>query len=116
MPIDTAYPLSNADVQAGARMDVLSRLYDATTRRVIDATGLAPGWRCLEVGGGGGSVARWLAGRVGAAGSVLCTDIDTRIIERGRAIAERHSRGDGEHAVSHATDDDDVIELAGPCG
>jgi ubiquinone/menaquinone biosynthesis C-methylase UbiE len=87
VPIDTAYPLSNADVQAGARMDVLARLYDATTRRVLDATGLAPGWRCLEVGGGGGSIARWFAARVGPSGSVLCTDIDTRIIERGRAIA-----------------------------
>jgi len=87
VPIDTAYPLSNADVQAGARMDVLSRLYDATTRRVLEATGLAPGWRCLEVGAGGGSIARWMAGRVGPAGSVFCTDIDTRIIERGRAIA-----------------------------
>jgi ubiquinone/menaquinone biosynthesis C-methylase UbiE len=68
-------------------MDILSRLYDGTTRRVLDSTGLAPGWRCLEVGGGGGSVARWMAGRVGPGGSVLCTDIDTRIIERGRAIA-----------------------------
>jgi ubiquinone/menaquinone biosynthesis C-methylase UbiE len=87
LPIDTAYPLSNADVQAGARMDILARLYDGTTRRVLDSTGLAPGWRCLEVGGGGGSVARWLAGRVGPAGSVLCTDIDTRLIERGRGIA-----------------------------
>ena len=87
MPIDTAYPLSNAEVQAGARMDILSRLYDATTRRVLDSTGLASGWRCLEVGGGGGSVARWMAGRVGPAGSVLCTDIDTRLIERSRGIA-----------------------------
>jgi ubiquinone/menaquinone biosynthesis C-methylase UbiE len=87
VPIDTAYPLSNADVQAGARMDILARLYDGTTRRVLDSTGIAPGWRCLEVGGGGGSVARWMAGRVGPGGSVLCTDIDTRIIERSRAIA-----------------------------
>jgi ubiquinone/menaquinone biosynthesis C-methylase UbiE len=68
-------------------MDILSRLYDGTTRRVLESTGLAPGWRCLEVGGGGGSVARWMAGRVGPGGSVLCTDIDTRIIERGRAMA-----------------------------
>lgn len=87
MPIDTAYPLSNADIQAGARMDVLARLYDATSRRVLDSTGLAPGWRCLEVGGGGGGIARWLAGRVGPAGTVLCTDIDTRLIERSRGIA-----------------------------
>jgi len=36
------------------------------------------------VGGGGGSVARWLAARVGASGRVLCTDINTRIIESHR--------------------------------
>jgi ubiquinone/menaquinone biosynthesis C-methylase UbiE len=87
LPIDTGYPLSNAEVQAGARMDILSRLYDGTTRRVLDSTGLAPGWRCLEVGGGSGSIARWMAGRVGPTGSVMCTDIDTRLIERSRGIA-----------------------------
>jgi ubiquinone/menaquinone biosynthesis C-methylase UbiE len=87
LPIDTAYPLANAEVQAGARMDILARLYDGTTRRVLESTGLAAGWRCLEVGGGGGSVARWMAGRVGPTGSVLCTDIDTRLIERSRGIA-----------------------------
>ncbi len=39
------------------------------------------------MGGGGGSVARWLAERVGPAGRVLCTDLDTRIIEQGSAAA-----------------------------
>jgi ubiquinone/menaquinone biosynthesis C-methylase UbiE len=79
----TSYLLDNANERAVTRMQVLARLYDPTTRRVLDATGVAPGWRCLEVGGGGGSVARWLAGRVGPEGSVLCTDIDTRLIEQG---------------------------------
>jgi tRNA A58 N-methylase Trm61 len=35
------------------------------------------GWRCLEVGAGGGSVARRLGERVGATGSVLALDLDT---------------------------------------
>jgi SAM-dependent methyltransferase len=68
-------------------MDILARLFDATTHRVLDGVGLAAGWRCLEIGGGGGSVARWLAERVGPRGHVLCTDLDTRIIEQGRAAA-----------------------------
>ncbi len=73
--------------ESGARMDILARLFDSTTRRVLDGVGVAAGWRCLEIGGGGGSVARWLAERVGARGHVLCTDLDTRIIEQGRAAA-----------------------------
>jgi len=87
MSAASTYLLDNASEKAVPRMDILARLFDATTRRVLDSTGLAAGWRCLEVGGGGGSVARWLAERVGPAGHVLCTDIDTRIIERGRAAA-----------------------------
>jgi len=84
---ESTYLLDNANEKAVPRMDILARLFDATTRRVIEGGGLAPGWRCLEVGGGGGSVARWLAERVGPKGHVLCTDLDTRIIEQGRASA-----------------------------
>jgi ubiquinone/menaquinone biosynthesis C-methylase UbiE len=83
----SAYLLDNASDKAGARMDVLSRLFDAPTQRVLERVGLAPGWRCLEIGGGGGSIARWMAGRVGPQGHVLCTDLDTRIIEQNRAAA-----------------------------
>lgn len=43
--------------------------------------GLGPGWHCLEVGGGGGTVARWLSAQVGADGRVVGTDIDTRFLE-----------------------------------
>ena len=87
MSAGTPYLLDNASEKAGTRMDVLARLYDPTSRRVLEATGIGAGWRCLEVGGGGGSLARWMAERVGSSGAVLCTDIDTRIIERGRAGA-----------------------------
>ncbi len=87
MSAASTYLLDNASEKAGTRMDVLARLYDPTTRRVLEGVGVAAGWRCLEVGGGGGSVARWLAERVGPAGRVLCTDLDTRIIERSRASA-----------------------------
>ena len=87
MSAATPYLLDNADEKAVPRMDILARLFDATSHRVLDGVGLAAGWRCLEIGGGGGSVARWLAERVGSRGHVLCTDLDTRIIELGRAGA-----------------------------
>jgi len=79
------YLLDNADAEAARRMEILARLYDADTRKALTEVGLAPGWQCLEVGGGGGSVATWMAERCAPGGSVLCTDIDPR------HIAARHS-------------------------
>jgi len=81
------YLLDNANERAATRMDVLARLFDATTHRVLEGVGITSGWRCLEIGGGGGSIARWMATRVGPRGHVLCTDLDTRLIEQARAGA-----------------------------
>jgi len=62
------------------RLDLLEQSYDPTSRR---RRGLVqPGWRCLEIGGGRGSMALWLAEQVGPAGHVVVTDIDTRYLER----------------------------------
>jgi SAM-dependent methyltransferase len=80
MATPSRYLLDNADSIAAHRMTALARLYDPASHRVLEAAGIAPGWHCLEVGGGGGGVARWMAERVGATGSVLCTDIDPRHI------------------------------------
>jgi SAM-dependent methyltransferase len=66
---------------AAARFAALSDLFDRGTRRQLEDRGVGPGWHCLEVGGGGGSVATWLSERVGTAGRVVVTDIDTRFLE-----------------------------------
>jgi len=66
---------------AATRFAALSALFDAPTRRRLTALGLRRGWRCLEVGAGGGSVARWLSGRVGSSGCVVATDIETRFLD-----------------------------------
>jgi SAM-dependent methyltransferase len=76
----TPYLLDNADAVAARRMHALAHLYDATTTRVLSDVGIADDWQCLEVGGGGGSVAQWMAERVAPSGSVLCTDLDPRHI------------------------------------
>jgi SAM-dependent methyltransferase len=80
MATATPYLLDNAQEQAAQRMRVLPRLFDAPTQRALSAAGIAPGWDCLEVGGGGGTVARWMAERVAPGGTVLCTDLDPRLI------------------------------------
>jgi SAM-dependent methyltransferase len=70
-------PIANA----AARFAALSALFDRRTTRHLLDRGLAPDWHCLEVGGGGGSIARWLSDRVGDAGRVLVTDIDTGFLD-----------------------------------
>ena len=75
------YLLDNAAAQAPARLAALTDMFDATTRRHLLDRGVGPGWRCLEVGGGNGSIATWLAERVLPEGDVLVTDLDTRYLD-----------------------------------
>jgi ubiquinone/menaquinone biosynthesis C-methylase UbiE len=70
------YVFDNAAVHAVQRFESLESLYDERTFRFLTATRLGPGWHCLEVGAGAGSVAAWLSGRVGTTGHVTVTDID----------------------------------------
>ena len=73
---EPGYRLAAAGREAaeGERLDLLEQIYDPVSRR---RRGLVqPGWRCLEVGGGRGSMAAWLAEKVGPAGQVVATDID----------------------------------------
>jgi len=82
---DDRYLLPNAEEAAAERFAAFTELFDPSTFAHMDQLGLAPGWRCWEVGAGGDSVVRWLAGRVGAQGHVLATDID---VSRTRAAAD----------------------------
>lgn len=73
-----------ADAEAGdelARLRLIEAECDPQTFRYLDAVGVGTGWRCLEVGAGGGSVVRWLADRVGPSGRVVAVDIDPRFLD-----------------------------------
>ncbi|WP_306318217.1 MULTISPECIES: class I SAM-dependent methyltransferase [unclassified Streptomyces] len=59
------------------QLRLFERKYDPTTRSVIDSLSPRPTWRCLELGAGAGSMARWLAERA-TSGSVLAVDTDPR--------------------------------------
>lgn len=60
------------------RLSLLGDLRDRRSARDLEALGLTKGWRCLDVGSGAGTLARWMAERVGPTGSVLATDVDVR--------------------------------------
>ena len=76
------YLLDNAGADAPARLTALAAMFDSGTIRHLEDRGVRPGWHCLEVGGGAGSIAAWLAARVGPTGRVLATDVDPRFLER----------------------------------
>lgn len=70
------YAFPHADADESRRLQLLEERLDPTTIRRIERLELAPGARCLEVGAGRGSIARWLCGHVGQRGHVTATDID----------------------------------------
>jgi ubiquinone/menaquinone biosynthesis C-methylase UbiE len=77
----TSYAFDNAWQRARQRLTAIETWLDPDTIRHLAARGVGPGWHCLEVGAGGGSIAAWLADRVGPSGSVVATDLDTRFVE-----------------------------------
>lgn len=78
---ESPYLLDNRQEEAGDRFTALADLYDPVTIRHFDLLGVGHGWRCLEVGAGGGSIVRHLSERVGPNGRVLATDIEPRFLE-----------------------------------
>ena len=64
------------------RLHSLQQALDPLTFRRFEHLGVQPGWRCLEVGAGEGSVTQWLAQKVGPQGVVVATDIDSRLMNR----------------------------------
>jgi SAM-dependent methyltransferase len=76
------YAFDNAWAEGRRRLAALETAFDPGTIAHLEARGVGDGWRCLEVGGGGGSITDWLCRRVGPTGRVLATDLDTRFLER----------------------------------
>jgi SAM-dependent methyltransferase len=62
------------------RHGLLATGFDHGSAGLLTRLGLAPGWHVLEVGAGGGSLARWLADQVGPDGRVMATDIDLQFV------------------------------------
>jgi SAM-dependent methyltransferase len=63
------------------RIHAAEHLVDGSTEQLLETFALGEGAQCLEVGAGGGSIAKWLCGRVGDTGRVVATDIDVRSLE-----------------------------------
>jgi SAM-dependent methyltransferase len=73
-------PDETAEVER-KRLQQLGALFDEPTISRLRRFGAQPGWHCLEIGAGSGSVARALAALVAPDGYVLATDVDDRFLE-----------------------------------
>src|SRR5262249_1555827 len=77
-----AYVFDQAWDAERARLAGLELGLDPGTIRHLETLGVGAGWTCWEIGGGGGSIAAWLCERVGDAGRVLATDLETSFLEK----------------------------------
>ncbi|MFT5089536.1 MAG: ubiquinone/menaquinone biosynthesis C-methylase UbiE [Candidatus Latescibacterota bacterium] len=62
------------------RLRLIEKSFDPATERRLLQTGIEAGWQCLEVGVGAGSIACFIAAKVGAQGRVVAADIAPRFV------------------------------------
>ncbi|MFC6081193.1 class I SAM-dependent methyltransferase [Sphaerisporangium aureirubrum] len=77
---------NHATASEDERLAALAAELDPASFRRLGALPIQPDWRCLELGAGTGTVARWMAARC-PDGGVVATDLDLELV-RGH---------DGEH-------------------
>lgn len=62
------------------RLRALEAANDPKSCRHMEHLGVGPGWRCIDIGAGAGSLVRWMSGKVGE-GRVVAADVDTRFLD-----------------------------------
>jgi SAM-dependent methyltransferase len=75
------YAYGHAWTEERLRLAGLESALDEGTRAHLERLGIEPGWRCIEVGAGGGAVALWLADTVAPDGKVIATDLETDFLQ-----------------------------------
>jgi SAM-dependent methyltransferase len=75
------YTLPHGLLGEQQRLALMSALLDPLEHACIVRLGVCPGWRCLELGCGNGSISQALAARVAPTGHVVASDIDLAYIK-----------------------------------
>ncbi len=76
------YLYDNTQTSALDRLHGLESIEDAASIARLEQLTDLQGCQCLEIGAGAGSIALWLAGKVGPSGSVVATDIEPIHLEQ----------------------------------
>lgn len=75
--VTAGYAFPHGGANEGRRLDLFAQRLDPLTIRRVTRLGLAPDTHCLEVGGGRGSITRWLCEELAPDGHVTATDLET---------------------------------------
>jgi SAM-dependent methyltransferase len=95
------------------RLDLQSAAQRPYTLDLLRAVGVRPGWRCLDVGSGGGQVTTDLARVVAPDGSAVGIDFDEVAVERARKEAVERGVENVEFRVGRAEQlDEDGFDVA----
>jgi ubiquinone/menaquinone biosynthesis C-methylase UbiE len=80
-PSTGSYVFADSSDKEHDRLRLLASLLDPVHRQVLERAGVAAGTSCMEMGAGTGSIAAWMAGRVGAGGQVVAADINVSFLD-----------------------------------
>ena len=78
--VDDRYWFDNSLSDEGNRLRLLEAIADPRSIRLLSDLDVEQGWRCAELGAGGGSIAMWLADQVGDRGSVMTGDRNVALL------------------------------------
>jgi 2-polyprenyl-3-methyl-5-hydroxy-6-metoxy-1,4-benzoquinol methylase len=81
----TSYQFEHSWQHEKERLAAMQDSLDGYTTTCLLGIGVQPGWSCLEVGAGSGSIAAWLAQQVGERGRVVATDLEIELAAAIRA-------------------------------
>ncbi|WP_437675758.1 class I SAM-dependent methyltransferase [Sorangium sp. So ce131] len=100
---DSAYTFSGAERERELeRLRRIEDVADPASWHLLKASGMGPGWSCLEVGAGAGSIAAWMAERVGSEGEVVAIDLDAGFLDATQLPGVRIIEGDIRELNLHA--------------
>jgi ubiquinone/menaquinone biosynthesis C-methylase UbiE len=95
------YPIDRRDGEVERlRMQAAAIEFDAGV--MLDRIGVAPGWRCLDLGCGPGGIVELLSLRAGPAGRVVALDADPVFLDHARGWARDHGLGNVEFVQGDA--------------
>lgn len=99
--MEPPHVFGNSAALGPAGVHAMTRVHDPYTKLLLDSVGIGPGSRCLDVGAGEGSIARWMADRAGPAGRVVATDADVTNLKPSAGVeVHRHDINEGMPAAS----------------
>jgi SAM-dependent methyltransferase len=84
------YLYNNKQRNAARRLRGLEAIEDKNTMSLLKTLMDLEGRVCLEIGAGAGSIAEWLANRVGSSGAVTATDIEPAHLKGTNYEVRRH--------------------------